>query len=74
MTTGKYDKPLKKEDLRNAIQNAEREMSVKMAFDGSELAVTPEDLMVQLRDNRNVIIKREDKELTFRVSHRFDTF
>ena len=71
---GKYDKPLKKEDLRNAIQNAEREMSVKLAFDGSELAVTPEDLMVQLRDNRNVIIKREDKELTFRVSHRFDTF
>ena len=49
-------------------------MSVKMAFDGSELAVTPEDLMVQLRDNRNVIIKREDKVLTFRVSIRFDTF
>ena len=69
MTSGKFDKALKKEDFRNTIHNAEKELGVTIAFDGSELAVTHEDLSVVFdRDrNRNVINNREDSELVIRV-------
>ena len=66
LTTGKNDKDLKKEDLRNLIHNAERELNISIAFDGSELAVTYENVMSKLKDHSNVIVKRE--ELIFRVS------
>ena len=68
-SSGKFDKALKKEDFRNVIHNAEQMLGVTIAFDGSELAVTHEDLLnVFDKDrNRNVICNREDSELVIRV-------
>ena len=67
MTSGKFDKALKKEDLRNTIHEAEKLLGVTIAFDGSELAVTHQDLSVVLEKDRNVINNREDSELVIKV-------
>ena len=69
LTSGKFDKALKKEDLRNTIHEAEKLLGVTIAFDGSELAVTHQDLSVVLEKDRNVINNREDSELVIRVKH-----
>ena len=54
-------------DKRNIIHNIEKLTSCTIAFDGSQLAVTHQDLLTLLTRNQDVIVDGKNRTLTIRA-------